>query len=162
MIKIFKDGYQPFELFIDQSKLKEFHKAVALLEVSSEGQLTNSFSAKEPDYFLCALTPSSGSGSQQASYQGSTVIRVVEGGGDRTEAQREYEAALAAYEEAKREFYRTGTTARLTEEGYNQMNPGLGLLAGLAGGAATNEAKISLESARDRLERAKARLDALN
>jgi hypothetical protein len=45
---------------------------------------------------------------------------------------------------------------------YRKINPGAGFLAGIAGSAAKNEAKIKSDSARDRLERVKAQLDALN
>lgn len=80
------------------------------------------------------------------------------------EARREYDEALAAYQKAEEKAQQVGALTGLSDQGYamGNVNPALALLGRMSNSGMRAEALRDLEAARDRLERAKARLNALN
>jgi hypothetical protein len=159
-IRAFKDGYKNTEYVFQGDNAQsqsEKRRAIAVMTVSPAGELPKG--ATGENSILITLEPV-GQSVAQPSVQ--SQQQQPESDSTLALAKQEYELAMKAYEDARREYDQTAAGTVLSEEGYRTMSPAAGLLAGLAGGTARNDAKIKLDSARDRLERAKARLDALN
>jgi hypothetical protein len=155
-IKAYKDGYEPFEFFLTKQMLKQFDNAVNSLEIEPGDKLQNYFSSSESEYCLFALkpdvTPSSPPPQQISYYQQSA--------NDQTdilkEARQEYETALEAYNIALKEY--DDTKILVNTPGY-YPHPALGVLVEAGKPKLLADKERALEIARERLERAKAKLN---
>lgn len=150
-IKAFKDGYKNAEVVVpanNQQTQSEMRKAIKNMTVSPSGELPSGIIGENS--ILITLEPIGQSVSQPAQQQQPQQRQT------NLSAQAEYEQALAVYNTALEERD-NARVAQALPRAY--PNPALGILVDIGAQQMVTEKERSLEIARQRLERAKAKIN---